>query len=138
VAVSLSATLSLVVDSVHFYLIFSLRPKTDSTMEEVGAWAQRHLRQSDTRASGRGITRIDKPALKGRGQVVRDGIPGDIVQCVFRRYFAGRDTDDCREFGLAIDCVNSLPFAHSPCTGPFNVGVAGHRAFRHRPAKPDH
>ena len=42
-------TLRLVEDSVHVYTIFPFLPETQSTMEEVAAWAKRKLRRNDTR-----------------------------------------------------------------------------------------
>jgi salicylate hydroxylase len=42
-------TLRVVEDSVHVYTIFPFLPETQSTMEEVAAWAQRKLRRNDTR-----------------------------------------------------------------------------------------
>jgi salicylate hydroxylase len=42
-------TLRVVEDSVHVYTIFPFLPETRATMEEVGLWAQRHLRRNDTR-----------------------------------------------------------------------------------------
>ena len=42
-------TLRLVEDSVHVYTIFPFLPETQTTMEEVAAWAQRNLRRNDTR-----------------------------------------------------------------------------------------
>jgi salicylate hydroxylase len=42
-------TLRVVEDSVHVYTIFPFLPETQSTMAEVKAWAQRHLRRNSTR-----------------------------------------------------------------------------------------
>ncbi|MCC8952932.1 alpha/beta hydrolase fold domain-containing protein [Bradyrhizobium sp. Pear77] len=42
-------TLRVVEDSVHVYPIFPFLPETQATMDEVAAWAQRHLRREDAR-----------------------------------------------------------------------------------------
>ena len=42
-------TLRVVEDSVHVYTIFPFLPETQTTMAEVAAWAQRHLRRNGTR-----------------------------------------------------------------------------------------
>ena len=43
-------TLRVVEDSVHVYPIFPFLPETRATMEEVAAWARRHLRREDARS----------------------------------------------------------------------------------------
>jgi salicylate hydroxylase len=43
-------TLRLVEDSVHVYTIFPFLPETGSTMDEVAAWARRHLRRTAARS----------------------------------------------------------------------------------------